>query len=219
MFELIREYPETLTTSAASYRARAYGAAEDNGAWGGYVVFVPVGGGRIVSTDRETTQTTLEALARWAGTLSWVYLEGALARALERQPEHRLARRLAEIERLEAEALAEADALARAAEKAREEAAEAERERLETERALAEAAAADAAGSAALYDDLAAEALSDARAAGDARVLYEHAVARAEEASASRVAAEHEDADVRARASAAETKRRKGRSSGRPRRS
>ena len=210
MFELIREYTETLTTSAATYRARAYAGVEENGVWGGYVVFVPVGGGRVISTERETTQTTLEALARWAETVSWVYLEGALARAIERQPEHQLERRLAEIEQIEAAALVEADELERAAEIARAEAAAAEKERAETERSIAVTSAAAASTSAALHERMAAEAREEAAAASAARIASEHAMAAAEEAAASRVADQHEKAAGRARASAAHATRRTG---------
>jgi hypothetical protein len=208
MLELIHEYPDTLRAGASRYRARAYGARDESGTWEGYVVFVPVGGGRVIATGRETTQSTLDALVKWSGTLSWVYLEGALERARERQPEVQLARRLAEIERIEAEARAEADALARAAESARQEAAAAQEDRRETERALAAAAAATAEASAAFHEQVAAQARSEARAAQGARVAYEHAIARAEEAAASRVAEEHEEAAIRARAAAAEAGRR-----------
>ena len=119
MLELVHEYADVIRSGPVAYHARAYGEREENGMWGGYLIFVPVAGGRMVAGDRETTQTTVEALNHWAGTLSWVYLEGALTRALDRQPEVQLSRRLTEIERAEAAARAQADALESAAELAR----------------------------------------------------------------------------------------------------
>src|SRR5918994_4423947 len=104
MLELVHEYPEVIQSGSAAYHARAYGEREENGHWGGYLIFVPVAGGRIAASDRETTQTTFEALDHWAGTLSWVYLEGALTRALDRQPEVLLSSRLTEFDRAEAAA-------------------------------------------------------------------------------------------------------------------
>jgi len=210
MLELIHEYPETLRVAAASYRPRAYAARSAEGVWEGYVLFVPVGGGRIVATDRETTQSTFDAVVHWAGTLSWVYLEGALQRALERQPEHQLAKRLAEIERLEAATRAEAEALGRAAAVARQEAAEIARQRLETARDLAGAASEAAETSAAAHEQTAAHARAEGAAAAGERVLYEHALARAEEAAASRVAGQHEAAEAKSRAGAADRARRGG---------
>jgi hypothetical protein len=163
MFELVHEYPEVFRAGLAVYHARAYGDVEENGVWGGYLVFVPVAGGRVISTDRETTQRTLEAVDHWAQNLSSVYLEGAFTRALERQPEVQLARRLAEIEAVEADARGEAEALERAAAVARTEAAIARDERQAAERALADAAVASAEESAAFLE----EAAKSARAVSD----------------------------------------------------
>jgi hypothetical protein len=72
MFELVHEYPEVLRAGLAVYHARAYSDVEENGSLGGYLVFVPVAGGRVISTDRETTQRSLDALQHWARTLSAV---------------------------------------------------------------------------------------------------------------------------------------------------
>jgi hypothetical protein len=139
----------------AVYRARAYGDVEENGVWGGYLVFVPVAGGRVISTDRETTQRTLEAIGHWAHNLSGVYLAGAFTRALERQPEVQLARRLAEIEAVQANAQVEAEALERAAAVARTEVTIAQKERAAAERELADAAVESAEESAAFLGEAA----------------------------------------------------------------
>jgi hypothetical protein len=146
MVELVHEYVDLIRAGETTYRARTYGEREDEGRWGGYLVFVPIGAGRVVGTGRETTQRTLDALLHWAHTLSWVYLEGALQRALELQPEVQLSRRLAEIEELEARALDEAAEFERAAEAARAEAAVAreEREIIERERTRVMERSADA---------------------------------------------------------------------------
>jgi hypothetical protein len=50
--------------------------------WDGYVVFFPLGVGAVISTPRETTQSTFESLRHWAHALDAVYLEGALSRPL-----------------------------------------------------------------------------------------------------------------------------------------
>ena len=156
MVELVHQFADAVRSAGVTYRSRVYGEKEENGSWAGYLVFLPVAGGRVVATDRETTQLSFEDLAHWAGTLSWVYLEGALERALERQPEVQLSKRLSDIEHAESAARAEATALERAAAEARQEAAAARAEREKTERALA-LATADAADAAAAFHTEAAE--------------------------------------------------------------
>lgn len=156
MVEIVHQYVDVIRSQELSYRARVYGQLEEDGHWGGYLVFLPVGGGRVVATDRETTQLSFDDLAHWAGTLSWVYLEGALERALERQPEVQLSKRLSDIEHAESAARSEAAALERAAAEARQEEAAARAEREKTERALARATA-DAADAAAAFHTEAAE--------------------------------------------------------------
>jgi hypothetical protein len=165
MVEIVHQYVDEIRSQGLSYRARVYGQLEDNGHWGGYVVFVPVAGGRVVATDRETTQLSVEDLAHWAGTLSWVYLEGALERALERQPEVQLSKRLSDIEHAEEVARAEAKALELAAARAREDAAAARIEREKTERELARATADAADAAAAFHTEAADHARSIARTA------------------------------------------------------
>ena len=156
MFELVHEYPDVIHADTLAYRARAYGDRDPHGRWGGYLVFVPLSGGRVISTDRETTQSTFDALDHWAGTLSRVYLEGALVRALERQPEVQLSKRLTAIEEAEAAARAEVEAAERRAELAREEAALATEERKLAERELRNAAIASAEDAAEFHEEEAA---------------------------------------------------------------
>ena len=133
----VLRYPDLISADTAVYRASAHGERQDNGLWSGYFVFAPVDGGRSAITGRETTQSSFEMLAYWARGITPVYLEGALERALALQPEARLERQLADMERLEADTAAEADKLERAAAIARAETQLAAKKRAEAERALA----------------------------------------------------------------------------------
>jgi hypothetical protein len=68
------------------YRAEVWGDRRDDGLWEGWIEFVPANAGPALSTGRETSQSNLEALTYWATGLQPVYLEGALARAIEKSP-------------------------------------------------------------------------------------------------------------------------------------
>ena len=119
------------------------------GAWDGWLVFFPLGGGAAIAPPSpETTQTTLAALALWAAGLTPVYLEGAMARALGLAQQAALIARLAEAEyealgdaeQLEAEAAIErsaADLDEAAARTARAEAGRIRAERVAVKGALA----------------------------------------------------------------------------------
>ena len=50
--------------------------------WEGWIEFVPVDGSSVFQTPRETTQPNLDALERWASSLTSVYLDGALTRSI-----------------------------------------------------------------------------------------------------------------------------------------
>jgi hypothetical protein len=65
------------------YRARACGSEMDDGRWQGWIEFTPVHSGAPMRSGRETTQPNRADLVYWATGLSAVYLEGALARAVE----------------------------------------------------------------------------------------------------------------------------------------
>ena len=135
MFSLAHHYVDLIATGGRTYRARVYGAVGADDRWGGWIIFFPVGGGRAVATERETTQSSLADLTYWASGLTPTYLEGALARALALTPEAQMARELERLERLEASAEVQAEAYERAATAARTEAAlaEAARERAEAD--------------------------------------------------------------------------------------
>jgi hypothetical protein len=140
MFKLIQQY-ELLGSDRVWYRPRAFGDRQADGSWDGWLVFFPVSGGRAIASDRETTQATLDALAVWASSVTLVYLEGALARALriDRQPSI-----VDQLNAAEYQALLDADQLETAAQidhaaadAARGDAERLRRERLATESALA----------------------------------------------------------------------------------
>ena len=143
MLALTHHFDEPVRSGSTTYLARVYGGATDGGAWGGWIVFFPIGGGPVISTDRETTQASMPALSTWAGTLTHADLQLALERALALRPDAELQReldRLALVELDEAVADARADTLeaAAAAARARARAVETEREIVE-DRVLASA--------------------------------------------------------------------------------
>jgi hypothetical protein len=133
MLSLAHHYDELIAAGGRTYRARVYGAVRPDSRWGGWILFFPVGGGRAIATERETTQSSLANLTYWASGLTPTYLEGALARALALTPEAQMSRELERLERLEETAEVRAETLERAAAAARSEAAlaEAARERAE----------------------------------------------------------------------------------------
>lgn len=71
--------------AGAPHVAFACAGRRSDGTWAAWLVFVPIMGGATVATDRETTQSSLEAVHYWAGGLGAVYLDGALARARARE--------------------------------------------------------------------------------------------------------------------------------------
>jgi hypothetical protein len=145
MFQRIRQYP-LMTAVGRVYRPRAY-ANPQPGGWEGWLVFFPVDGGRALASNRETTQSSFDALVNWAANVTAVYLAGALERALriEREPPVLADLALAEYEALEdAERLEEQSAIERetaaldaeAAASARETANDIHRERQAAEDAI-----------------------------------------------------------------------------------
>jgi hypothetical protein len=76
-FEVIR------TTDGTSYTVTACGRERPDGTWQGWLEFAPDDLSPVLRTRRETTQPNLTDLRYWATGLMPVYLEGALARALE----------------------------------------------------------------------------------------------------------------------------------------
>lgn len=84
MRELIHRHSAYVRTADGGlYEALIYGASRADGSWIGWLEFLPLTGGPILRTGRETTQADRDALEYWAGGLEPLYLEGALERALE----------------------------------------------------------------------------------------------------------------------------------------
>jgi hypothetical protein len=69
--------------SGREYVARACGRQCDDGHWEGWLEFVPLDGGAVLRSARETTQPNRVDTEYWATGLTPIYLEGALHRALE----------------------------------------------------------------------------------------------------------------------------------------
>src|SRR5262249_48614668 len=83
MATLVHRLSTPIRHDATTYVAEVWGEPRSDGLWEGRIHFVPADGGPVLSTERETSQSNLEALAYWATGLEPVYLDGALARALE----------------------------------------------------------------------------------------------------------------------------------------
>lgn len=90
MERVLRTFADPVVSrDGVRFFARACGREVD-GLWQGWIEFEARAEETVLRTDRETTQPNLTAAEYWAGGLTPVYLEGALARALtpmERAPE------------------------------------------------------------------------------------------------------------------------------------
>ena len=85
MAEVLVEFGEAVTAEdGRNYTARAVGAEMTDGKWQGWLEFVPLGDGEPVRSSRETTQPNRTDTEYWATGLTYIYLEGALRRALNR---------------------------------------------------------------------------------------------------------------------------------------
>jgi hypothetical protein len=92
--EVLVEFAEAVTSAAGTnYTARACGSPMPDGKWQGWLEFMPLGRGEPARSGRETTQPNRVDTEYWATGLTYVYLEGALRRALHR-PERPVAREL-----------------------------------------------------------------------------------------------------------------------------
>lgn len=86
MAKVLSSFRQPLETVAGTrYHVRACGRQRSDGLWEGWIEFDPDGRSAALRTRRETTQPTLAALEYWASGLTTVYLEGALARAVDAQ--------------------------------------------------------------------------------------------------------------------------------------
>lgn len=84
MAEVLLEFAEAITSEdGKNYTARACGSEMPDGRWQGWIEFLPLGEGDPVRSSRETTQPNRRDTEYWASGLTYVYLEGALHRALK----------------------------------------------------------------------------------------------------------------------------------------
>ena len=84
MAEVLTEFETTIRDETGrEYIARACGRECPDGHWEGWLEFVPLDGGVVVRSARETTQPNRVDTEYWATGLTPVFLEGALRRALE----------------------------------------------------------------------------------------------------------------------------------------
>ena len=65
-------------------RARVYAEPQSTGMWAAWVEFVSAKRDKVLQTDRETTQSTLDGVAFWANGLEPIYFKGAFDRAYKR---------------------------------------------------------------------------------------------------------------------------------------
>jgi hypothetical protein len=84
MATLIHQSSTPLRLGDTVYTAEVWGERPGDGLWEGWIEFVPDDGGPVLVTGRETSQGNLEALTYWANGLQPVYLDGALARAIQK---------------------------------------------------------------------------------------------------------------------------------------
>jgi hypothetical protein len=83
--EVLVEFDDlVMSEDGKNYTARACGAEVPGGTWQGWIEFVPLGDGEAIRSSRETTQPNRQDTVYWATGLTFVYLEGALHRALNR---------------------------------------------------------------------------------------------------------------------------------------
>lgn len=84
MAEVFTEFEASIRDgNGREYIARACGRECEDGHWEGWLEFVPLDGGVVVRSARETTQPNRVDTEYWATGLTPIYLEGALRRALE----------------------------------------------------------------------------------------------------------------------------------------
>lgn len=82
MAELVHQYADhKQTDNGSEYVVRVYGQERPDDSWEAWLEFAPVGEESTRRTDRETVQSTREAVSYWASGLESTYLETALRRS------------------------------------------------------------------------------------------------------------------------------------------
>ena len=78
----IREHPAKVIDGDTTYIVRICGQERADGTWEAWLEFHPADGrGPVLRTERETSQSSRDAIDVWASGLESVYFEGAFARA------------------------------------------------------------------------------------------------------------------------------------------
>jgi hypothetical protein len=124
---LVHQHGDYITAeNGGRYVAQVYAEQADDGMWQAWCVFFP--DGKQVSdplaTDRETTQSSYDGVRYWASGLTHVYYEGALDRALRREPGEALQRHPADARSRDERIAAELEAYREAAQDAHDRAHE-----------------------------------------------------------------------------------------------
>jgi len=84
MAEVFTEFETSVRDeNGREFIARACGRECSDGHWEGWLEFIPLDGGGVVRSARETTQPNRVDTEYWATGLTPIYLEGALRRAVE----------------------------------------------------------------------------------------------------------------------------------------
>lgn len=87
MAEVLVQFDALVTDDAGrDYRPRACGRGRQDGLWEGWIEFVPLSGGPVLGSERETTQPNRDDLVYWATGLTATYLDGVLHRTLKPRP-------------------------------------------------------------------------------------------------------------------------------------
>jgi hypothetical protein len=82
--ELIHSFVEPMADAEGTvYDVRVFGRERADGTWIGWIEFIDPSG-RVLRTDRETTQSSAGQVQYWAQGLELTYLDGALDRAKRR---------------------------------------------------------------------------------------------------------------------------------------
>src|SRR5262249_13837524 len=90
MSEIVHERMLSLVgRDGATYDRMLVYAVQQGSTWAGWIEFVSAERRKVVRTDRETTQSSLSAVAYWASGLEPLYIDCALERATRRTSDTR----------------------------------------------------------------------------------------------------------------------------------
>jgi hypothetical protein len=82
ILHLLRPFSELVVSDGGQrYVARACVAAQPDGRWDRWLIFLPFGHGLPLATDREIIESTFRGVKSWAEAMTRTDLQGALRRA------------------------------------------------------------------------------------------------------------------------------------------